>query len=241
MEYPKIETVFNRDEKFKVVEGDFRLPEFDSIKRWYVTEKIDGTNVRIKYRPAEEYETRDKMVVRFAGKTDRAQLHPSLKQYLEATFTIEKLVEVFPTAEELDENGNEKRPRVTLFGEGYGPKIQKGGNYRADISVRLFDMFVHDFGATPYNGWWLEPENVLDITTKLGVEMVPPLGVYSIEEAVEHVKSKFPSIVSFKEEGNPEYLMEGVVARTKPLLFTRRGKRLIWKLKVKDFHKEALS
>lgn len=240
MEYPKIETLFNRDEKFKVVEGDFSLPEFDNIKRWRVTEKIDGTNVRIKYRPSNKYETRKKMVVRFAGKTDRAQLHPNLLKHLESTFTLEKLLDIFPATGELDEDGHEKLPRVTLFGEGYGPKIQRGGNYRKDISIRLFDVFVHDFGATPYNGWWLEPENVEDIAHKLDVETVPHLFNASLETAVDFVKSMKKSYVAELDGGNSQYLMEGVVARTQPLLFTRKGERVIWKLKTKDFHKEAL-
>ena len=71
MEYPKIETLFNRDEKFKVVEGDYRLPEFENIKQWDVTEKIDGTNVRVRLFPKlskgiwqESYEPK------FFGRTD---------------------------------------------------------------------------------------------------------------------------------------------------------------------------
>ena len=38
-----------------------------------------------------------------------------------------------------------------------------------------------------------------------------------------------------KEEGDESHRAEGVVARTTPLLFTRKGQRLMWKLKVKDF------
>ena len=51
--YPKIETLFTRDEKFKVTDI-IRLPEFENIKKWLVTEKIDGTNIRIIYTPDEK-------------------------------------------------------------------------------------------------------------------------------------------------------------------------------------------
>jgi len=248
--YPKIETIFNRDERFKVVEGDYRLTEFENIRKWYVTEKIDGTNVRVIYEPqfppkkggikiGLAYEVKYAgHTLRCTGRTDKSQLHPNLIAYLEKTFTIDKLNEIFPDKQV--EGEPIQYPSVILFGEGYGPKIQKGGNYRPDISLRLFDVYIYD-REHQMGGWWLEPENVLDIATKLGIEVVPPLGIYSTDEAVNHVKAKFPSIVAFKEKGNPEYLMEGIVARTKPLLFTRRGKRLMWKLKVKDFPKEAIT
>jgi len=237
MKYPKIETIFNRDEKFKVIEGDYRLPEFGNIKTWYVTEKIDGTNVRIFYEPKwkmwEENGERfigglDKMIIRFMGRTNKAQLHPNLVRFLAKMFTEEKMATTFPPREEAP-----VYPKMILFGEGYGPKIQKGGNYRKDISLRLFDVFIKDH-KNPLGGWWLEPENVLDIAIKLGIETVPPLGIYSTDDAVDHVKAKAISVVSSTEDGTPEYLMEGIVARTKPLLFTRKGDRLIWKLKVKD-------
>ncbi|GAF90713.1 unnamed protein product, partial [marine sediment metagenome] len=61
---------------------------------------------------------------------------------------------------------------------------------------------------------------------------------YPTEEIVELVKIRLPSTVAQREGGKEHYPIEGIVARTKPLLFTRRGDRLIWKLKVKDFPKE---
>ena len=48
MSYPKIETLFKRDEKFNITD-EIRCPEFDNIKKWLITEKIDGTNIRIIY------------------------------------------------------------------------------------------------------------------------------------------------------------------------------------------------
>lgn len=229
MKYPKIQTLFNRDEKFKVVEGDYRLPEFENIKKWYVTEKIDGTNVRVRLFPKlSKGEWIGGYHVHFSGRTDKAQLHPNLMKHLEDTFTSEKLDPVFP----------EFSTNITLFGEGYGPKIQKGENYRKNISFRLFDVYIVD-GHNLLGGWWLEPENVLEIATKLGISIVPLLGLFSTDYAVKYVKTRFSSDVAREEDGTPDYLMEGIVARTKPLMFTRRGERIIWKLKVKDFPKEA--
>ena len=239
-EYPKIETLFNRDAKFRVIEGEFRLPEFKMINEWYVTEKVDGTNVRIIYEPLYEKVgmiSLDTILrytghgVRFAGKTDKAEFHPDLSAYLEKTFTYEKLSTVFPTN---PEGKSIQPPHVIIYGEGYGPKIQSGGTYRKDIAVRVFDVFIAD-PENPLGGWWLEPENITDIAAKLGVNTVTKLPVTSIPEIVESVKNGFKSQVAH-EDGDNDALAEGIVARTKPLLFTRKGERLIWKLKTKDFN-----
>lgn len=239
MEYPKIETLFNRDDRFKVVEGDYRLKEFEQINRWMVTEKIDGTNVRIVYQPV--YEPTGEghpgffevmrylgMELLFKGRTDKAEFHPDLKAYLERTFTAERMETVF------GERMAEKRFAVHLFGEAYGPKIQSGGKYRKDISVKLFDVYVED-RENPLGGWWLEPDDVEDVACKLGVTTVPRLPDMTTAEIVSYVKTGKHSIVSQLDGGDPSHIMEGVVARTQPLMFTRRGERVMFKLKRKDF------
>ena len=49
--YPKIQTLWKRDKEMgKVIEGELSKPEFDNIKNWLVTEKIDGTNIRIIFK-----------------------------------------------------------------------------------------------------------------------------------------------------------------------------------------------
>ncbi|HAS51390.1 MAG TPA: hypothetical protein DCS21_06470, partial [Gammaproteobacteria bacterium] len=84
MEYPKIETLYDRDEKnHKVIVTKTRLSEFENIKRWRVTEKIDGTNIRIILSP--------EGLLQFRGRTDNAQMSAPLVAYLEATLTLEKM------------------------------------------------------------------------------------------------------------------------------------------------------
>ena len=112
-----------------------------------------------------------------------------------------------------------------LFGEGYGPKIQKGGIYREDVSFRLFDVRVGE--------WWLNWADVEDVADKLGIKTVPVLfRNLLLDDAVALVKSN--SVLAFQEAEN-EIPQEGVVARTDPLLMTRGGDRLMWKLKIKDY------
>ncbi|MBM3136518.1 MAG: hypothetical protein FJZ89_14805 [Chloroflexi bacterium] len=213
-EYPKIETLYDRDTKFKVAPERLRLPEFALINRWQITEKIDGTNVRIGMGLDGS--------VTYGGRTDNAQMPVPLSEYLRLTFTAEKMQAVF--AESL---GNTE---VVLFGEGYGPKIQNGGAYRPTVGVRLIDVLVGD--------WWLEPTNILGIATTLGVATVPVLGeVVYLPRSVDDLRAmlKGGQSQAAKEDGGAGCQAEGIVARTVPLLFTRRGDRLLWKLKFKDF------
>lgn len=213
MEYPKIETLWNRDERtHKVIPGALRLAEFGNIKVWRVTEKIDGMNVRVILAPDG--------TVTYTGRTDDAQMPVPLLAYLSQALPLTRLIDVFDIGQQ-----------VILFGEGYGGKIQKGGNYRPDPALRLFDVLV--------GPWWLEPEAVTDVASKLNVLTVPDLGVidYLPHTAGEltHILNSGHSVVSAMEGGNASYTGEGIVARTVPLMLTRRGERVMWKLKFKDF------
>jgi len=207
MKYPKINTLWKRDNKkvFNIIEGDFSCPEFDAIKKWHITEKIDGRNIRV------YFEFFNKSVI-FKGRTDNANIPKFLLKKLESMFSHEKLVECFPTAE-----------KVVLYGEGYGNKIQPVGyKYREDASFVLFDVLV--------DGWWLERENVEDIADKLNIDIVPSLGIKTLPEAVDLVKRGFHSKIS-----KQRLCSEGVVARSSPLMLFRNGNPIMWKLKFKDY------
>ena len=146
--YPKIETLFTRDEKFKVTDK-IRLPEFENIKKWLITEKIDGTNIRIIYTPEE------KLLIR--GKSDNAQIPTFLLEELQNIFTIEKVKAIL---------NNPIEQGLCLYGEGYGAKIQKGGgNYNKGNSFRLFDVWI--------DSWWLEWDSIVETAEKLNIKTVP--------------------------------------------------------------------
>ena len=96
-------------------------------------------------------------------------------------------------------------------------------------------------------GTWLRRVDVEDVARQLGVDAVPllappvvygPLYVgvstWTIPEATSLVRRGFVSAVADRE-GIPGSLAEGVVAFTDPPLFNGRGKRLMWKLKTRDF------
>lgn len=216
--YHKIQTVYKRDPetKFKtLLEGQFSRPEFEYLKdsQWTWAEKVDGTNIRVQYAGGPVY---------FRGKTDKAEIPIFLLEKLRQLFLEEKLRVVFPV-----DNTNfttlHEMPQVCLYGEGYGRKIQKGGGYLPDgVSFILFDVYI--------GGIWLKREDVKDIASKLEISVTPIVGEGTLLEAVELVKSGF---FSHLRDTPPE----GLVMRPKVELLDRLGRRVITKLKLKDFVK----
>lgn len=206
MKYPKINTIWKRDKSGKIIEGDYSKDEFKAISYWSITEKIDGTNIRVIWNEGESR-------VHFKGRTDRAQIPKPLLEHLEKTFTIEKMEGYFMT----------KAHKVILFGEGYGNNIQSvGKKYRKDNSFILFDVWI--------DGWWLEFNNVMQIADEIGIECVPLIGIMDSLGAMMYVQRKSKSFIS-KEE----LTAEGIVATSHPLMLFRDGTPIKWKIKVKDY------
>ena len=206
--YHKIITVFTRDPATKhrtLIWGDFATPEFSALAdlQWVWTEKVDGTNIRVCWSPADQS-------VKFGGKTDNAQIHAPL---------VWKLQEMF-TPDLFKEQGFEDE--ITLYGEGYGARIQKGGGkYITDsCSFVLFDARVGD--------WWLTRDSIDDIGQRLNIRVVPEIGRGTLVEAANLCREGFPS-----QWG--DFRAEGIVARPPIDLFNRRGVRIITKVKCKDF------
>lgn len=217
MKYPKINTIWKRDPNNKnhIIEGDFSMPEFENIKNWHITEKVDGTNIRISFNDG---------IVKFDGKTDNAQIPAHLMNALIPMFKPWKFIAAFSkTTENTDGSTVTTIPqRIILYGEGYGIKIQNGGLYRPDAGFILFDVFV--------DGMWLTRESVEDIGQKFDIPVVPTIGIMTCEEAINFVKSKPASKCALKER-----VAEGIVARSHPLVLFRNGSPVMFKIKVKDY------
>lgn len=209
--YPKIDTAFDRDEAFKVDTTRLRRPVVASIATWRVSEKVDGTNIRIHFARDEV----DDVGPRIAGRTDNAQLHPGLLDHVRMIAE-----EVEPEVEAI---GSEfSLPSLTLYGEGYGAKIQSGGAYRPDQGFILFDVLA--------GGRWLGFDQVLDTGKRLGIPVVPDFGEMAWDEAVNLAREGFESRCSVQPRP-----AEGLVLRTVEPLYDNRGERIIVKLKTKDF------
>lgn len=206
-EYHKIPTVFKRDPATKhktLLEGEFSLPEFEylAMNKWIFTEKVDGTNIRVYYKDGK---------ITFGGRTDKAQIPATL---------VERLSERFlPQADRFAEKFGDAS--ICLYGEGYGPKIQKGGgNYRADQDFVLFDVAVGE--------WWLQRADVEDVAQFFGLDVVPIVGEGTLYEMIGHAKNGIKSTWG-------DFQAEGYVARPETELKTRSNHRLITKIKCRDF------
>lgn len=215
MKYPKINTLFKRDEKNRIILGDYCQPEFAYLEnnKWECTEKIDGTNIRIELTPDEI----SGYTLNYKGRTDEANIPTHLYSKLQELFPIEKLVSTFV-------NTKHEPVPVTIFGEGYGVKIQKGGNYISnDVGFILFDVRIAN--------WWLKREVLEEISHKLEVPIVPLIGYMTLPEAISFVRNGFKSTIA----ENKDYEAEGLVLKTPDGLLGRNGERLITKIKTKDF------
>lgn len=208
-EYEKIETVFLRDNNTKKLnEEKYRSNVVEYLKDldWEFTEKIDGTNIRIYW---------DGHKVSYYGRTEKAQIPSQL---------MNRLIELFGgnTNEEMFEQTFGETPAL-LIGEGYGAKIQSGGDYRDDNDFILFDVCV--------NGKYIDRENVKQIANTFNIDSVPVVMVGKLQEGIDYVKTQPMSKIGKAK-------MEGLVARPLVELNDKRGNRIIVKIKCCDFKEE---
>lgn len=220
-EYPKIDTLFMRDDRKVIIPDQFCNPLFYHLSdlKWEATEKIDGTNIRVIVLPPEE----DGGMVRveFMGREENSEIPKKLLAKLKELFTEEKLNLVF---------NREDKPLdsiAVLYGEGYGANIQKSGKrYNSkEVDFILFDVKI--------GKWWLLRDNVEDIAEKLGIKIVPLVGNLTITEAIEKVYNGFLSKVS-EDETLPA---EGLVLKSPFGICDRSGERIATKIKTKDFRR----
>lgn len=222
MEYPKINTLFKRDDKNIIIPSQYTCEEFSYLKDclWECTEKIDGTNIRI-YITMEAGEGEEPWFygIIVKGRTDRAIIPPKLLKKIESIFFKVNWAKVFPSLTPED--------TICIYGEGYGSGIQKcGKDYISDDNnFILFDVRIND--------WWLRREDCEDIAKKCNINIVPLVGYMTIPQAIEYVKKGFKSSIS----ENKDLDAEGLVLKTPNGLLARNGNRIITKIKHCDFTK----
>lgn len=209
IEYPKIETPYERDMSGskKLIDGLFREKSVAALasNEWQWTEKIDGTNIRVHW---------DGHTVEFGGRTDRATIPEPL---------VNRLNEIFggETNEQLFEQLFGEKD-VILFGEGYGNKIQTNGSkYLADsVDFALFDVLIGNI--------WLTWDAIEDIARVFSIKTVPVICYGNLYDAIKWVKDGRISKIGCCQ-------MEGLVLRQPEGMLTRTGKRIMVKVKYRDF------
>jgi hypothetical protein len=210
-EYHKIETIFERDTNGskKLIEGKFRnkAVEYLADSQWIFTEKVDGTNIRVHW---------DGHKVSFGGRTEKADIPKPLLERLEELFLGDINEQVFE-----QKFGSTK---VTLYGEGYGGKIQAGADYKVNEDFILFDGVMGDMGDAFLSRGYLE-----SLAKTFNIDIVPIVLTGTIQEAVDYVKRKPVSPIGKNKES------EGLIGKPLVELKTATGERVIVKIKVRDF------
>ncbi len=207
-EYPKIQTIWHRDPATKnrtLLEGVWSEKEFA-----YLADATWRFSEKVDGTNIRVHIIPSSDAIVFGGKTAQASIpSPLLQRLMERFYTQKaKLFEMFPGG-------------GILYGEGYGAKIQKAGErYRSDQDFVLFDVKVGD--------WWLYPEDQHDVANRLDLDVVPKIGRGSLYDMIKMVQSGFRSYWG-------DFNAEGIVARPLVELCSQAGKRIITKLKAKDF------
>lgn len=258
--YQKINTLFKRDVNNIIMPyEDFVDPAFEWLKdcKFECSEKVDGTNVRFEVLSMPKYEN-DELVgvsfsVEYKGKTDNAVIPKMLEDFMKTTYTPDVIFnglgikEFIPVSEfvehnwlALDEKSKEAIPDInrvpkmyTIYGEGYGVKIQACGSQYLKDSNKVIGF---DVKVTSNNGdeLYLLNKNRDEIMNKMGMPIVPTIGYFTIQEAIDYVKRGFVSHVA---ENNKAFIAEGLVCKSPVGLKNRQGQRIIFKVKTCDWNK----
>lgn len=233
IEYHKIHSPYKRDPETKhktFLVGDWSRPEFGVLANapWRADEKVDGTNIRITW-------SNELATPKFGGRTDRAQIPAKLIEYLHNTFTPASMTKAFPDLQDAT---------VVLYGEGYGAGIQKGGgNYVARFQntqytqqFALFDVMIIPQSGRPI---WLRRESVEEIAASLFIAYAPVyIPSISLMDAIAMIEHEGASMRSYMPGAQEGTVIEGFILRPTVELFDRMGRRIITKIKVKDFPRE---
>ena len=175
-------------------------PGADSGRPLVITEKLDGTNLRIHW---------DGYRVSLGGRTERAQLHGDLIQWVQTNLP-----------EELFEQKFGLQP-VTLYGEGVGPGIQAGGgNYGPVKKFVLFDVLIDNV--------WRTNDTITEVAETFGLDQ-PSGAVYGgVQLAIDIVSLGLKS-------SHGDFTAEGLVGVPTDGFLNYRGGRIMLKVKTVDF------
>lgn len=207
MKYPKINTVYKRDQHGKIINGEYTSKVFKYLANnmWYATEKVDGANIQVRWDC-------ENKTIEFGGREENAEIPDHLMNKLNELFTIEKFSREYPNKS------------MILFGEGYGNKINKGSKYIGEnVNFILFDVYI---------GKWLALWNVKDIARNLNIDSIPIVMLSTLKDAIDKIKSGgFHSVVA----DDCDIIAEGYVLKPLSELYFWNGNPVAVKIKVKDF------
>lgn len=209
--YEKIENIVNYDAKGKLPVGFTEKYNLLKNLQYYGTEKVDGTNIGIVW---------DGYNITFQGRTEKSELPKNLEEKLKEIFLTPEMENVF------EQIFGEKQ--AIIFGEGYGYKIQNGGERYVVGEVAdfiVFDIMINDV--------YLMRESVEDICSKLNLKVVPIVFRGTLVDAVDYVLNNRESKVALMN--NAKNNIEGIVCQPCGIrLYDKDNHRIIFKVKYRD-------
>lgn len=254
--YMKINTIFKRDVNNIIMPYDgYTKLELEWCKdlKFEATEKVDGTNMRIEVTPILD-ESKLTFALSIKGKTDNANIPKNLKEFMEEKYTLDTILNalqytksVYDIVNGLDELKTDhpgffdketgefcstRIPKMyTLYGEGYGAKIQACGSRYLKDSANFIGFDVKITSTDGKETYLLYNDKKLIFDT-LNTDTVPIIGYFTIEEAIEYVKKGFDVTIPHDD---PTFKAEGLVLRSPVGMKFRDGSECIFKIKAKDF------
>lgn len=206
-------------EKYASIENSYREKFIEMIRGteaakdiWYISSKIHGSNFSIIYDGNEfKFASRSGILEQGVGFFGYQEV---VKDKLEAVKIIYSILSVDKEPEEL-----------VIYGEIFGPGIQKGVNYGSKKDFRYFDIKV--------DGRWLDQDE-LDRFESDNFKMVPVLGKGTFEEVLNW-NEIFDSVI-LGVPNNPE---EGIVLKPNKTAFIDEDHRIILKKKHPKFSEIA--
>lgn len=179
---------------------------------WTVKRKLDGENIRIYWNGEQAL---------WNGKTNKFQCSAEFQDYMNSTF----LEEIFE-----DKFGREKE--VYIYGEKVGPKTQ--GN---ELGLDKDELVIFD---VEINGTFLNKDDIMDVASCFGIKSVYDYmdgALASIGEAINPIESNLEYFINEVAEGELSG-WEGIVCTPACNIKDHNGKRIIVKIKNKDYNKE---
>jgi len=171
------------------------------FKRVYCLEKIHGTSAHITIDPQES------VISYFTGDN------------------YEHFKSLFNEKEILSRMGN--KPRLTVYGEHYGGKIQgQSHRYGTNKKFVAFDVQI--------GGHWLDVERAEKIVLDLGLEFVHYTECAAMLESVDYWRD-YHSVQSWRNGGITLQTREGIVIRPPIEMIMNNGERVIAKHKRPEF------
>lgn len=239
----------------KIIIGDFSDEYMEYLKelKYDCFSKIDGTNTKIVFYPSTgeciyggktdnaDLKQHDKIMPAIVEKIApklREMFPPETAKFVQEMNAEQRPIlyeydsaegyyptEIIPTKEDVYVTSYVEAP-IYIYGELYGPGIQKGGHYGDTLRFAVFDICQQ--------GWFIPIGMLTEMCNNLGLDMVPYIGQMNIAQAESLVRFGFKTKVENAKD--PDYIEEGIVARPVVPIKDPRGKRIIVKIKYCDYH-----